>query len=213
MKKIIFFLGLPLLSICCNISPPTKVKSERLLESVIGRVSVDKLPNFQLDKKKLLVQKDTLGYFFITNPPIEDKKLISAIQNTELFQYYPNGRLEVPVKFCSAIQNKNGLKIVFQGSPNPLFNEVLSLVFVDSFVVAQHIIPRYKYKDRGTVYNCNIITDSLRLTLNKYPFQKGDKIRGYLAYKGWKECSIFEENNRIVGEKVNLFGYFECDVE
>ena len=71
-------------------------------------------------------------------------------------------------------------------------------------------MPSYK-KDK-IIKDCDIRTDSLHVTLNKYPVKKGDLIRGYLEYKGWKEC-ISGEKNEIVGEKLLYRGYFECIVE
>jgi hypothetical protein len=206
-NKIILITFLSLSLIYCNENPLLPAQIERGRNSIVGKVSIEKLSKFSLKKDTLQVQVDTLGYFFIMNPPVDNKKFISAVQNVELF----DGGLRTPIRFCSAVQSISGIKVTFQGSPNPLWNEVITLNIVDSFAIAQYIMPFYK---KGMItYDCTLRTDSLHVTLDKYPVQKGDIIRGYLAYKGWKECTFREEDNRIVGRKNHREGYFECKVE
>jgi hypothetical protein len=208
MKKWILIASISLIYTQC-IDPNRKIRSNK--NSVVGTVSITALLDFHLHKDTVQVEVDTLGYFFILNPPQNREKLRSAVKTAEIFMLYPNGKLLSNINFCTAKSSNEGLKIVFQGSPNPLFNEIMTLVFVDSFALATHSIPFYE--DGEIFYDCHLRTDSLHVKLNKYPVSKGDIIRGYLAYKGWKDCTIREDKNRMVGEPLSYEGFFECKVE
>jgi hypothetical protein len=210
MKIIILAIILVLGFIKCIDNSSTNDKNRK--GSVMGTFSINSLPNFYLERKTAQVEIDTLGYFFIANPPINKGKLIAEIENAEIFHYYPNGgRLRETTRFCSAKVKPSGLEIIFQGSPNPYFNRIMTLSFSGTNVSAKYIMPTY---ENGQIINdCSIYTDSLHLDLDKYPVKKGDLLRGYLSYKGWKDCTIQKENNRIVGERLLYGGYFECKVE
>jgi hypothetical protein len=210
MKKEIRILIIMLLFAQCTDSNPfvKKVKSKKA--SVVGNVSIAALPNFHLQRDTIAIEVDTLGYF-IFGTPKNKEKLKPVIETAEIFQQYPNGTLRETLYFCKAKRSSDGFKVTLHGSPNYLFNRIMTLTFVDSFVLATYVTPHYR--EGKIINNCSIRTDSLHVTLNKYPLSKGDIIRGHLFYKGWKECTIAEEKNRIVGESLPYEGYFECKVE
>lgn len=179
--------------------------------AVIGHVSQSNIVGFNLQKDTLQVEMDPLGYFFRSNPARDSAKLKLVLKTAEIFDNYPNGKLSTLMNFCNAKLVDDGFKITLHGSPNRLFNRILTLYFVDSFVLAQYRTPTYE--NGKIINNCHILTDSLDVKLSKYPVRKGDVIKGYLVYKGIKDCTITEERNRIVRESLNYDGYFECKVE
>jgi hypothetical protein len=217
MKKNIFMGILSLLFMQCTDKSSIKTKTERGNDSVVGKVLVGDLPDFNLQRDTAQVEVDTLGYYFVKHPmeilQVNIANLKPVVENAEIFDYnYTNGgRLRETTRFCFAKLTSTGFKITFHGSPSSRFNSVLTLGFVDSFVVANYTVPFY---EKGQIiYKCHIRTDSLQVTLNKYPVVKGDLLRGYLYYDGLKQCTIQEDNNRVVGEMLKYRGYFECVVE
>jgi hypothetical protein len=213
MKKNIFMGILSLLFMQCTDKSSIKTKTERGNDSVVGKVLVSDLPDFNLQRDTAQVEVDTLGYYFMEYLSSNKTNLKLVVENAEIFDYnYTNGgRLRETTRFCFAKLTSTGFKITFHGSPTSRFNRVLTLGLVDSFVVAYYIMPSYT---QGKVINdSHIRTDSLQVTLNKYPVVKGDLLRGYLYYDGFKQFAMQKDNNRVVGEMLKYRGYFECVVE
>jgi hypothetical protein len=205
MKKVaLIFL---LFSSCINVWNDQEIHKK----VIVGHVSQQILEGFKLQKDTLLVEVDTLGFFFRFNPAEDSTKLKKVLKQAEIFDNYPNGKLSTLMYFCKGTLDNQGFKITLHGSPNPLFNRILTLCFVDRFVIAKHRMP--SYRGGKIIDNCQISTDLLEVKLSKYPVAKGDVIRGYLVYKGIKDCTIMEEENRIVREYLNYDGYFECKIE
>ena len=184
---------------------------ERGTGSVMGTVSLDSLPNFHLKRDTVYAETDTLGYYIVTHLS-NNVKSKPVVVNAEISDcIYPNDQcLKTMIQFCKGQITDTGFKIVLHGSSISLFNEVLTLGFVDSFVIARNILP--EYKDGQITYNCDYRTDSLRVKLSKYPVKKGDLVRGHLYYKAWKVC-VLDLPKEVVGEKLIYKGYFECIVE
>jgi hypothetical protein len=176
--------------------------------SSVGKLSINELPNFHLEKDTLQVEVDTLGYYFIANPPRDKENLKSVIRTAEVFHYYPNGSLKTSLHFCNARWSHCQFKIVLHGSPSASFNEIMTFSFVDSFALVTHLIPFHRKTG-----SCEMRTDSLQVTLNKYPVEKGDMVKGSFFYKGWKDCMILDGNHQRAGEPLIYGGFFECRVE
>ena len=221
-KIFVLFVLTTLFSACDRINEVREdAKREKQLEkerdglrafaSVVGKVTVDKeLQGFSLQRDTLVVFTDTLGFY------VHDKfdsgkssKKFRTVQNVEINQIYPNGKLLTTMKFGKARLNGEYLKITLHGSSDPTsFSQFINFDILDSNAIVNYKSPSY-VNDNGQPFRRN---DSLHIVLDKFPKKKGDIVRGKFGYK-YLHIAKVDYRKELVKQYEHLEGCFEIIVD
>jgi hypothetical protein len=213
-KKILeLIFVLPFIFYCCDYRDKSELLGSRGYNSLKGKVNIDLLSNFHLTKDTLVVVLDSTGHI-VLNFHDGCKYLIQhrLIKSAELYKTLPKGKKSASrMNICIARKKQLGFIITLQEGVLNDSPETISLNIMDSIVDAKYIFSFYE--SGKTVNYFDVRTDYVRVTFEKYPLKKGDIIRGYLCFKGWKIQLDRNNKRQYEDDKIVIEGFFECKLE